>query len=159
MLAFFSGYPLVYYLLRFFSRKLPSKNIQGSFSVPMLPWTYALIGTFYLTLQLSNLYPDFTLDHIRQRIQQPLLLIWGLLSMLFWIPVFSKKYMWTVLHSLVFFFLIVKDLFFYVTGILMDRDIIKNDMRIYTISILLNLVTYTLIFLITWMFGFGKKIS
>ncbi len=157
MLAFFSGYPLVYYLLRFATRNTSFKNSRGAVIVSILPFAYALVGTLYLGLQLSNLYPDFTLENLNRRIQQPVLLIWGLLSLLFWIPVVSKRQLLSILHSLVFFFLIVKDLFFYLTGQIRDSDIIKNDMRVYTVSIFLNLAAYTSVFLFSWLLRFRKK--
>ncbi len=56
MLAFFSGYPMVYYLVRFFVRHASLKNVNAGPLVSILPFAYALIGTIYLGLQLINLY-------------------------------------------------------------------------------------------------------
>ncbi len=156
MLAFFSGYPLVYYLVRFLTRNTSFKNIRGAVLVSILPFAYALIGTLYLGLQLKNLYPDYTIENVRHRIQQPYLVIWALLSILFWIPSLPKRQILSVLHSLVFFFIIVKDLFFQLTGITSDRDIIRNDMKIYTVSIFLNLAAFILI-LLSFLIPFRKK--
>lgn len=155
MMAFFSGYPLIHYILRVISRK--ALNNQGSRMISLLPFAYALVGTLYLGLQLSNFYPDYTFVNIKNRIQQPVLLIWGLLSLLFWLPALSRKQLWSVLHSLVFFFFIIKDLFFYLIGQIQDQDIIKNDMRVYTVSIFLNLAAYTLLFLLSHLLRFRKK--
>lgn len=157
MMAFFSGYPLIYYLLRLISRNASFKNNPGAGMISLLPFAYAVVGTLYLGLQLSNLYPDYTIENIKHRIQQPGLLIWGLLSLLFWIPAFSKRQILSVLHSLVFFFLIVKDLFFYFTGQIRDRDIIKNDMQVYTVSIFLNLAAVILLLLCSFLIRFRKK--
>ena len=157
MLAFFSGYPLVCYLLRFATRNTSFKNGKGTAIVSILPLAYALVGTLFLGLQLNNIYPDFTLENLNRRIQQPVLLIWGLLSLVFWIPAVSKRQLLSILHSLVFFFLIVKDLFFYLTGQIRDPDIIKNDMRVYTVSIFLNLAAATCIFLFSYLLRFRKK--
>jgi hypothetical protein len=125
--------------------------------VSILPIAYAMVGTFYLALQLSNLYPDISINNFKYRTQQPLLFAWASLSLLFWIPAFSKKPKWSVLHSLVFFFLIVKDLFFYIVGSLGDQDVIKNDMRVYTVSILLNLAAFVLLLFFTWLLSFRNK--
>lgn len=147
MLAFFSGYPLVYYLVRFITGNASFKSRWGAGAASILPFAYALTGTLYLGLQLKNLYPDFTFENIKFRIQQPFLCIWGLLSILFWIPALSKRQILSVLHSLVFFLIIIKDLFFQVTGVTRDRDIIKNEMTVYTVSIFLNLAAFILILL------------
>ena len=156
MLAFFSGYPLIYYLVRFLTRNVSLKNVRGAETVTILPFAYALVGTLYLGLQLKNLYPGYTIENISHRIQQPYLIIWALLSILFWIPALSKRQILSVLHSLVFFFIIVKDLFFQLTGIISDRDIIRNDMKIYTVSIFLNLAAFILI-LLSSLLPFRKK--
>lgn len=157
MLAFFSGYPLLYFLLRFVVRNISFINNRIVTPVSILPLAYALVGTLYLGLQLSNLYPDYSLENIQHRIQQPGLLVWALLSLLFWIPALAKQQIWTVLHSLVFFFLILKDLFFYLTRQIRDPDIIKNDMRVYTVSIFLNLAAYIFLFLFSFLIRFRKK--
>jgi hypothetical protein len=157
MLAFFSGYPLVYFLVRIFFHNTSFKNGRRAEMVSILPYSYALIGVLYLGLQLKNLYPDYTIENIQHRIQQPYLNIWGLLSILFWIPAISQKQKLSVLHSFVFFFFIVRDLFFQLAGLSQDRNILKNDMRIYSVSIFLNLVAFTLLALLSFLLRFRKK--
>jgi hypothetical protein len=145
MLAFFSGYPLIYYLALFLAGNASFKNRWGPGFVSILPYTYALVGTLYLGLQLKNLYPDYTIENVRRHVQLPYLCIWGLLSLLFWLSAFSKRQILSLLHSLVFFFIIIKDLFFQLTGNIRGRDIIKNEMTVYTISIFLNLAAFILV--------------
>ena len=149
MLAFFSGYPLVYFLIRFLARNVSLKNPVGPDLVSILPFAYALIGTLYLGLQLRNLYPDYTIANIKHRIQLPYLFIWALLSILFWIPAISKRPIFSLLHSLVFFLIIIKDIFFQLNGNIRDHHIIKNEMTVYTISILLNLAAFIFVLLST----------
>ena len=156
MLAFFSGYPLVYYLVRILTRNTSYKNIKGAVLVSILPFAYALIGTLYLGLQLKNLYPDYSIENVRHRIQQPYLVIWTLLYILFWIPSLPKRQILSVLHGLVFFFIIVRDLFFQLMVRTSDREMIRNDMKIYTISIFLNLAAFILI-LLSFLIPFRKK--
>src|SRR5579863_644928 len=145
MLAFFPGYPLVYYLIRFIFRNTSSKYGRLTKIVSKLPYAYALTGTLYLSLLLKNLYPDYTLENLQHRIQQPFLIIWGISSILFWIPAIARKQIFSMLHSLVFFFFIVRDVFFQLAGFSHDSNNIKNDMRIYTVSIFLNLIAFILI--------------
>ena len=145
MLAFFSGYPLVYYLVRFLFRNATSKNGRWSGISSILPYSYALTGTLYLGLLLKNLYPDYTIENVQHRIQQPYLIIWGILSMLFWIPAIARKQILSILHSFVFFFFILRDLFVQLAGFSQDSNIIKNDMSMYTVSIFLNLLAFALL--------------
>jgi hypothetical protein len=159
MLAFFSGYPLVFFFVRFLTRYTASKNRRVVIPVTILPLSYAMIGTVYLGLQLKNLYPDFTIENLSLRIQQPYLMIWAIGSILFWVPAMSKRPLLSFLHSLIFFFLILKDLFFRLTGIITDPDILKNDMKVNTISVVLNLTAFVFLFLLSFLFPVSKKIK
>jgi hypothetical protein len=77
---------------------------------------------------------------------------WGLLSVLFWIPFFAKKTVFSLLHSLVFFFFLLKDLIKQFPAITADRNVIRNDMKIYTDSLLLNLGAFALLVLVSFLF-------
>lgn len=135
--AFFSGYVLLYFIVVTFTAKpLPEKVMQKKFP-SFLPLAYALTGTFYLGLQLKNLYPDYSISNITQSFHMPFLKTWGLLTVLFWIPALYKKTLLSLLHSLVFFFFLLKDIWMYATSN-MDNDIIKNDMKLFTVSLLIN---------------------
>jgi len=157
MLAFFSGYPLVYLFIHVIARNRTLRSKKDVKYISLLPIAYALVGTLYLGLQFRNLYPDYSIQNIRQKIPQVYLFIWGLLSILFWIPKIANKPVLSILHSLVFFFLILRDLFFQVTGMISDRNILENDMRIYTVSLLLNLAAFTLSVLTSFLLGLYRK--
>jgi hypothetical protein len=137
-LAFFSAYPIVFALVHVIAgygkkgiiKKLPS----------LLPYAYALIGFLYLGLQLRNLYPDYSIVHLKAGTEQPLLKIWALLSILFFIPALAKKTVISLLHSLIFFFFLLKDLLW--NG---DKNIVRNDMKVYTDSLLINLAALLVI--------------
>ena len=137
LIAFFSGYPLIYALIVVFAGKNQSKRSFKNKLVLLLPFAYALVGTLYLGLQLKNLYPDYSIENIKQIFQGSYLKIWGILSMLFWIPVFSRKTIFSLLHSLIFFFLLGKTLFLYLFKAT-EQINISNEMKIYTDSLLLN---------------------
>lgn len=139
MMAFFSGYPLVYAIAFFIAGKQKSKSGLKGKIVSLLPYSYALVGTLFLGLQLNNLYPDYTFENIKLTTQEPYLKIWGLLALLFWIPALRKKPVISLLHSLVFFSLLAKDLFRHTFQSSTDMNIIRNDMKIYSDSLILNL--------------------
>ena len=156
LMAFFSGYSLLYAIIVVFAGdRAPGNNFKNRL-VPALPLSYALVGTLYLGLQLKNFYLSYSSGNIIQPIHHPYLMIWGLLSILFWIPLFRKKEIFTLLHSLVFFFILVKDISMQIFSSV-DENILKNDMKIYTVSFLLNLASFILIVLLYFFFFQNKK--
>jgi hypothetical protein len=159
MLVFFSGYPLVYYLIQFLSRIKSLKNVMRESLISILPFAYALMGTLYLGLELKNLYHGYNIENVSDRIQEPYLFIWAFLSILFWIPAVSRRPILSVLHSLVFFIIIVKDLFLQIAGYSHDRNILTNDMKVYTASVILNLATFVLLVCLYYLLAFRKKNS
>ena len=110
LIGFFSGYSLLYAATPFIAGNQIVKNNFKGRSVSLLPFAYALVGTLYLGLQLKNLYPHYSVENIRLSIQHPWLTGWALLSVFFWVPFLAKKKVISLLHSLVFFFLLVADL-------------------------------------------------
>lgn len=157
LIAFFSGYPLIYAIAFFIFGNKPLKNNFKSRIFSLLPFAYALVGTLYLGLQLKNLYPDYSIKNIQLTIQLPWLICWGILSILFWVPALAKKTVVSLVHSLVFFFFIVRDLFLQLPASTADNDIVRNDMKLYTDSLLLNLGAFALIVLISFLFSHYKK--
>lgn len=157
LLAFFSGYPLIYAVTLFIAGNQQLKNNFKNRIVSLLPFAYALVGTLYLGLQLKNLYPDYSIENIKLTIQHPYLIIWGLLSILFWIPALGKKKVLSLIHSLVFFFFLVRDLFLQLSASSADKNIVRNDMKIYTTSLLLNLAAIALIVLLSFLYTHYKK--
>jgi len=157
MMAFFSGYPLIYAMILVVASNQQSKNNYRSRLISFLPFAYALLGTLYLGLQLRNLNAGHSDENIKLLAHQPYLKIWGLLSILFWIPAFRKKPFLSLLHSFVFFFFLVKDFFFQLSGTSADENIVRNDMKIYTDSLILNLIAFALIVFLFFLFARYKK--
>ena len=137
LIAFFSGYPLIYALVVFIAGSNRLKSDFRNRMISFLPFSYALVGTLFLGLQLSNLYPDYSFENIKLTFKDPYFKIWGMLSLLFWIPLVSKKPVLSLVHSLFFFFLFAKDLFIHVINET-DQSLFRNEMKIYTDSLLLN---------------------
>jgi len=152
LMVFFSGYPLIYAIVLYIAGTLTEKNNFKIKLVSLLSFAYALVGTLYLGLQLRNLYPNYSVENIKQAMLQPWLTIWGLLSMLFWIPALNKKKTLSLLHSLVFFFFLVRDLLLQLFTASVNNDVVRNDMKIYGNSILLNLAAFAFILLISSLF-------
>jgi len=157
LMAFFSGYPLLYAIILLMAGNQSSKNKVRDRVVPLLPFSYALVGTLYFGLQLKNLYPDYSFENIKLSMQLPWLVGWGLLSTLFWIPVLARKPVWSLAHSLIFFFFLTRDLFIHAFQSSADKNVVRNDMKIYTDSILLNLGSLFLVTLISMLIAHLKK--
>lgn len=156
LMAFYSGYSLLYAIILVFAGNKESRNNFKNRVVSALPLSYAMVSTLCLGLQLKNLYLSYSSGNIRQVIHHPYLMIWGILSILFWIPLFRKKEVLSLLHSLVFFFILVKDIFMQISSSA-DENILKNDMRIYTVSLLLNLGIFIIMVLLSFIVSQNKK--
>ena len=138
-MAFFSGYAIVYTVIVSFSGNHYLKTPFIGRIVSLLPLSYALLGSLFLGFQLKKLYPDYSVLHIRLTIQQPYLLIWGLLAIVFWIPALRKRAGLSLIHSILFFYFLASDLFMQVITPFADKGVVKNDMLVYGASVILTL--------------------
>lgn len=145
LIGFFSGYCLVYLVIVSIVRNRPSIAGTKKSITSMLPYSYALAGTLYLAFQLKQLYPAYSFEISKTTLQQSFLIIWGLSALLFWMPLFRKRIQVSVLHSLVFLGLVAGDLFLYTFRLSGDETLIKNDMKMYTASLLLYIILVTLV--------------
>ena len=159
-LAFFSGYPLAFYVIYFFAGKALQRSVYKNRAIYLFPLTYALLGTLYWGLQLRNWYPDYQINDIVNNTHYIYSKIWALLAILFWIPFFFKRPFLSILHSMFFFFLLLRDIFSQL--LFHDQDIytLRNEMKVYTDSLLLNLfalVVISMVYLpITYIKNKGK---
>ncbi len=141
-LAFFAGFPLIFALVHVIVNQQKKTSHPASILIKSLPLAYALTGLLFIGLQIRNLYPGFSSAAIRDFLNGHWSRLWAVSAILFWIPLLHKKPAWCLLHSLVFFFLLVKDFF---TG---DKDVIRNNMQVYTDSLILNAITLVSVFII-----------
>ncbi len=156
LIGFFSGYLFIYLLVKFIVTLLLQKRIVTSNLANLLPYSYAVVGLLFAGYQLKNLYPDYTIENLNSITQNTFLKTWAMLSILFFIPALAKKTVLSVLHSLVFFYFIVKDLyeyFFKGSGYVL----LQNDMSIYTKSVLLNAAAFVFVILSYFILRFFKK--
>ena len=160
LIAFFSGYPLMYATVLLIGGMRRSRTELQKKLVALLPFSYALVGTLYFGFQLMNLYLNNPTDNFREFAQHPFFAVWGLLAMLFWIPALAKRPILSLMHSLVFFILLIRDLFYFRPGPEADSSMVSNDMKLYTYSLFLHIVafiTVTLIyFLLRWYKSFRR---
>ena len=156
-MAFFSGYPLVYAIVQVISGYFKGSSIFKNRMISLLPVSYVLVGILFLGLQLKKLYPDYSIDNIISETQNPFLAFWGILAILFFLPFLRKKVILSLLHSLVFFFLVLKNIFLYVTSTNADENVLKNSMNVYTTSLALNFSILSIVLLTVSAFNFFRK--
>lgn len=155
LMTFFSGYPLVYFLIHFVSEASFTKRIIHKNFVSFLPLAYAAVGLLYLGLQLKNLYPNYSLYNIQFNTHEPFLKIWALLSLLFLLPVFRRKTVWSLLHSLVFFFFLALKIYSLLTQP-NETGGIKNEMNVYSISLLIHLIVLMVLVIAVYLMSVFK---
>lgn len=154
LMAFFSGYPLIYSFVRAAAGNHPSNGSWRSRLVLLLPVAYAVLGTLYVGLQLKNLYPDYTFGHIGRVMRQNYLKIWGILAILFWLPALRVRPALSLYHSLIFILILVADLARQYSGAFGQVDKVRNEMTVYTVSLFLTLGVYALVLLFSF---FGAR--
>ena len=149
LISFFAGYPLIYALVHLLaSLQKPEQTIVEHNWVSLLPYAYALTGSLFIGFVIDNMNGGNSKENIIAQFSS-FIKIWGFLSILFWIPLFTKKPVYSLLHSLVFFSLVIKDFFIPNFNNTIQKAI-STDMTVYSISLVLNLGTFLVIFLITW---------
>ena len=159
LMAFFSGYPLLYFLTLFIAGEWRKKQFSYiKLLVKLLPFSYALTATLYMGMVLNEIIGNSEDEGFIALFHNPFLKIWGLLAVLFWFPFLNKRPVNSLLHSLLFFYLLLKDIYLYLV-VSTNSSLIKNDMRMYTDSILLNAVTLGITFsaYLAWTFFTGNK--
>ncbi|HET9280093.1 MAG TPA: hypothetical protein VFN95_17985, partial [Flavitalea sp.] len=87
-----------------------------------------------------------------EHMHQPYLKAWAFLAIILWIPSIAKKPVLSLLHSLVFFFFIIKDLFVQLFSSSGDKEWVRNDMKLFTFSLLLNSAAFLAIALTSYVF-------
>lgn len=150
LIAFFSGYSLIYLLIHFLASARQTKNILSERMVSLLPLAYALVGLSFLGYEIKKFVAESSIENIKTLFAGRYLLFWGLLSVLFFIPVLYKKPVLSFVHSLVFFYLVAKDIFSYIFNVV-DLTVLKNAMNLYSKSILLNSLSFITIVFISFL--------
>jgi len=157
LITFFSGYPFIYAVVFSIAGNQQDKNSFQNRVIKLLPSGYALVGILYMGFQLKNLYPVYFIQNSNLTLHQTCGQIWGFLSLLFWIPAVAKKIILSLLHSLIFFFFLVRDIFLQLSASTVDMHTVRNDMKMYTVSLLLNLAAIVVMILLSSLVKQYKK--
>jgi hypothetical protein len=152
LLTFFSGYPLVYALIQFIAGNIKKQRmLLSSVLIRSLPMAYALTATIFFLLWIREMIIHSGIPYMAPGFDISPLRIWGMLGVFFWVPALAKRPVFSLLHSLVFFALLTKDL---ITGnhSPSGNDIVSNDMKVYTFSLVLNIASLIIVITAYWIF-------
>jgi hypothetical protein len=155
LVAFFSGFPLLYLIARYSLQVFNKTAINGLKAiVDKLPKAYALTSLLYVGMKINQSLP---LTALNFNFLSAFLYYkcWAFLGLIFFHPYFSKKPFYSFFHSLVFIGLVIFDFISYYRQQI-GIEVIHNEMRLYFLSLLLNLCTLTIILLYSF---FANKIS
>ena len=153
--TFFSGYLFILMIILL----VTSKRAKGIFWKKLfacLPKAYALVGTFYLALQVKNLYPNFGVENIFPDTHYTYLKIWGILSTFFWIPAMNKKIIFSVLHNLIYFILMIAALYINFLSNY-DREMAHNSVKIFIASMAVNVAALLIVITLTRIYDKGHR--
>lgn len=161
LFGFFSGYCLIYTIVSSLKNGDNGKaqTLLQKLLI-LLPYAYALTASLYLGMVIKNISLDFSIRNFNEQFHVPFLQILALLAVVFWLPFFSKKRVLSLLHSLVFFFFLLKDIFIQF-NLSQGTEIIHTEMKVFTDSLLLNLITLIFVALMYFFFIYfmGSKKS
>ena len=146
--TFFSGYLFVWMIILLVT-SLSTKATLGKKLLTSLPKAYALVGTFYLALQLKNAYPDFAIKNIFTDTRYTYLKIWAILSICFWIQALNKKTIFSILHNLVYFILMIIAIYINFFSGSYDENMAINNIKILVASIAINVAALLIVISIT----------
>ncbi|OIR05095.1 hypothetical protein GALL_129110 [mine drainage metagenome] len=155
LIAFFSAFPLVYYIVFYIASDIPWIHSPHIKKLPVyLPRAYALTVTLYCAMKINEYLPvhisTFSFD-----LTSPYFYLkgWAFAGLLFWLPGIRTKSKWALVHSIPFILLIVYDFFNYYHHTI-ETEVLHNEMRLYFVSVLINLVTLLMVALY---FGIRRK--
>jgi hypothetical protein len=155
LLAFFAGYPLLYAVVGVVAESRWLRGRGAARMVALLPYAYALTGVLYGGFQAQAVYNHYAAGIAGVPYSLPWAGVWGLSAILFWIPALARKTGVSLAHSLVFFWVVVKDIFGQITHAGADSNILRNDMKLYTASFLMQAMAWLLLLAVS---GLGQRL-
>ena len=157
IMVYFAGYSIIYALVFFLSGEFRRKPDSFLTLLPgLLPKAYALCGTLFLGYMIKKVYIGYGMNISISQLDHPLLIVWGLLSLLFWLKPLRKMPVLSLVHSLVFFYFIPRDIYLKYSGG-GDNDMVRNDMNILTFSLLLNAACLLIVTILHYIITYSAK--
>lgn len=157
LIAFFTGFPLIYFLVMAYKKPLLSSKYAFLKQVPChLSYGYALSVLLYVGMKVYQQVNNQEGFHVSNLFigDNKYYIIWAYAGLIFWLPFLKSKPILALLHSLVFFFLFLFFIYLYINGEA-EKAVVTNSTQLYFYSILLHV--FTLLFVTTLYFIFSRK--
>ena len=149
---FFSGYPLLYFLVYLISRNRNMHDALSEKVFPLLPVTYAFVSTLFWILIFWTGRINFVVEKIASVALSSFIIAYSFSALLFWLPYFRKKTYASLLHSLPLFLLpFLNMLYKTYKHKVIPHDYIFNLWRIYTVGFLIYIIAVALVYGIKWL--------
>jgi len=150
---FFTGYPLLYGLFFLLGRIKKLRHFIKERIYPLMPLAYAFVSTFFWVLMLCTGRIDFIAKKIASGSPSVLIILFSLSALLFWLPVFRKNTVVSLIHSLPFFLLPLLNMVWrsFADKFVAD-DYIANLLGLYTAAFIMYLLAIIFLLLIKFLY-------
>ena len=140
LVAFFAGYPLVYFFILLLSNTSFIKYSLREGLIKGLSNAYVIVVFLYIGMKLNHTYNEFNGQGISWNYNHLnfYLKTWAFLGVLFLFRPFKSKPVLLLLHSLVFFIIVAIDILLFMNHKI-QIEVVHNEMRLYFLSVLLHL--------------------
>lgn len=143
LIAFFGGFPLVYFLVYFISTDF-SFGKNWLIQLPKrLPVAYAFTTLLFVGMKLDQWIRSHGAA-IDFRSYLFYFQAWAFLGLLFFSIFFRRKPHYTLLHSVPFISLLIFDFYTYYKGYL-QVEMLHNEMRLYGLGTILNIISVLIV--------------
>ena len=153
LIAFFSAFPLFYFLIiSFYSKPLILKFKFLKLLPVLVSMTYATMTVLYLGMKLNQWYLQSLISHIQIDYFTILffLKLWVVLGLLFFFHFFQTKPILALAHSSIYFLILLIDFFQYYHHQI-QAEVFHNEMRLYIIGFFANSILFSILFTLRWM--------
>ena len=157
LIAFFAGFPLIYFLVMAYKNQLQSSKYAFLKQIPNhLSFGYALAVLLYVGMKVYQQISNQDGFHFSNLFigDNRYYIIWAYAGLIFWLPFLKSKPILVLLHSLVFFFIFLFFIYLYINGEA-EKAVVTNSTQLYFYSILLN--CFTVLFATTLFLIFSRN--
>ena len=150
LIAFFSAFPLFYFLIISFYTKPLTAKFKFLKSIPtLISNTYATMTVLYMGMKLNQLYLQNTFATIQIQYLTTIFILkcWTVFGFLFFFNFFRTKPLIALAHSSIYFLILFIDFFQYYNRQI-DIEVFHNEMRLYIIGFIAYITILSILLII-----------
>ncbi len=136
LIAFFSAFPLFYFLyISFYTKPLIVKFKWLKLLPEIISMVYATISFLYIGMKLNQLYVQIAMGPIQFELTSCIFILkcWSIFGLLFYIKFLRTKPILALAHSSIYFIILLIDFFQYYHHQI-NIEAFHNEIRLYFIS-------------------------